>query len=98
MSPIFEIRTKYVHIRTTWFTDECDSEPNHFACVCPAFREARTAAHNQLRAVLAVSLKDAGSDALSEDWAAFEETPLAATGLKVETATGTDRRDRWSSW
>ncbi len=21
MSPIFEIRTKYVHIRTTWFTD-----------------------------------------------------------------------------
>jgi hypothetical protein len=22
MSPIFEIRTKYVHIRTTWFTDE----------------------------------------------------------------------------
>ncbi len=25
----------------------------HFACVCPKFREARTAAHNQLRAVVA---------------------------------------------
>jgi hypothetical protein len=31
----------------------------HFACVCPAFLEARTAAHNQVRAVLAISLKDA---------------------------------------
>ena len=30
----------------------------HFACVCPTFREARTAAHNQLRAVLAASLKN----------------------------------------
>jgi hypothetical protein len=27
----------------------------HFACVCPAFREARTAVHNQVRAVLAIS-------------------------------------------
>ncbi len=44
----------------------------HFACVCPAaFREARTAAHNQVRSVLAISLKDA----LSEDWEVFEETP-----------------------
>jgi hypothetical protein len=43
-----------------------------FACVCLAFREARTAAHNQVRAVvLAISLKDA----LSEDWEVFEEHP-----------------------
>ena len=52
----------------------------HFACVCPAFREARTAAHNQVRSVLAISLKDA----LSEDWEVFEETPLAATSLKLQ--------------
>ena len=52
----------------------------HFACVCPTFREARTAAHNQLRAVLAASLKNF----LSEDWSVFEETPLASTGLKLQ--------------
>jgi hypothetical protein len=52
----------------------------HFACVCPAFWEARTADHNQVRAVLAISLKDT----LSEDWEVFEETPLTATGLKLQ--------------
>ncbi len=52
-----------------------------FACVCPAFREARTAAHNQVRSVLAIILKDA----LSEDCEVFEKTPLlAATGLKLQ--------------
>jgi ribonuclease HI len=52
----------------------------HFACACPAFREARTAAHNQVRAVLADSLKNA----LAEDWIVLEETPLASTGLKLQ--------------
>jgi hypothetical protein len=33
-----------------------------------------------VRAVLAISLKDA----LSDDWEVFEETPLAATGLKLQ--------------
>ncbi len=31
----------------------------HFACVCPEFREARIATDYQVRAVLAISLKDA---------------------------------------
>ncbi len=42
--------------------------------------EARTVAHNQVRVVLAISL----TDALSEDWEMFGETPLAATGLKLQ--------------
>jgi hypothetical protein len=60
----------------------------HYACVCPAFQEASTAAHNQvrliLRAVLAVSLKDTLSEPDSEDWDIFEDTPLASTGLKLQ--------------
>ncbi len=52
----------------------------HFACFCPAFREARTAAHNQLRAVLAASLKNS----LPEDGNVFEKTQLASTGLKLQ--------------
>ena len=52
----------------------------HFACVCPKFREARTAAHNQLRAVVAASLQSS----LSEDWHTFEEKSLAATGLRLQ--------------
>ena len=51
-----------------------------FACVCPKFREARTAAHNQLRAVVAASLQSS----LSEDWHTFEEKSLAATGLRLQ--------------
>ena len=52
----------------------------HFACVCPKFREARTAAHNQLRAVVVACLKSS----LPEDWHTFEERSLAATGLRLE--------------
>ncbi len=55
----------------------------HFACVCPKFREARTAAHNQLSAVVAACLKSS----LSEDWLhwhTFEEKSLVATGLPLE--------------
>ncbi len=52
----------------------------HFACICPKFREARTAAHNQLRAVVATCLKSS----LSEDWHTFEEKSLTATGLRLE--------------
>ena len=49
---------------------------------CPKFREARTAAHNELRAVVAASLKSS----LSEDWHTFEdsEESLAATGLRLQ--------------
>jgi hypothetical protein len=56
----------------------------HFACVYPAFLEARIAAHNQVRAVLAISSKDA----LSEDWEVLGNTPGCN---KLETATGTYR-------
>jgi hypothetical protein len=52
----------------------------HFACVCPKFREARTAAHNQLRAVVVACLKRS----LPQDWHIFEEKSLAATGLRLE--------------
>ncbi len=53
----------------------------HFACACPAFREARTAAHNQVRAVLADSLKNALPE--DSDWNVFEETQLASTGVTL---------------
>ena len=52
----------------------------HFACVCPKFREALTAAHNELRAVVAACLKSS----LPEDWHTVEEKCLAATGLRLE--------------
>ena len=41
---------------------------------------SRTAAHNQLRAVVAASLKSSRS----EDWHTFEAKCLAATGLRLQ--------------
>ena len=58
----------------------------HFACVCPKFTEARTAAHNQLRAVVAASLQSS----LSEDWHTFEEKSLAATDLRLQRVRAED--------
>ena len=53
---------------------------NIVACVCPNSRETRTAAHKQLRAVVAAGLKSS----LSEDWHTFEEKSRAATGLRLQ--------------
>ncbi len=86
MTDIYQVQV-YLHRIGVAKSSQCPHCSNtatetlaHFECVCPAFREARTVAHNQVRAVLAISLKDA----LSEDWEVFEKTPLAATGLKLQ--------------
>jgi hypothetical protein len=49
----------------------------YFACVCPKFREARTSAHNQVRAVITSFL----SNAVGPEWKMYEETPISRTGL-----------------
>ena len=49
----------------------------HFACTCPQFREARTAAHNRVRHRLYSSL----TTLLSKSWTILEETPMSQTGL-----------------
>jgi hypothetical protein len=50
----------------------------HFAChvVCPKFREARTAAHKQIREVVAACLKSS----LPEDWHMYEGKKPSSTG------------------
>ena len=57
----------------------------HFACVRPQFREARTAAHNQVRkrisSLLAKSLRGC--------WDLHEETPMASTGLRLSRVSVT---------
>ena len=52
----------------------------HFACTCPQFREARTAAHNRVRHRLYTSL----STLLPRSWTILEETPLSQTGLHLD--------------
>ncbi len=86
MTGIYPVQV-YLHRIVVTKSSQCPHYSNtaietltHFACVCPAFREARTAAHNQVRAVLAITLKDA----VSKDWEVFEETPLAATRLNMQ--------------
>ena len=56
-----------------------DETLSHFLSVCPRFHDARTAAHNQIRAQLSSSLRKA----LSSGWRCLEETPLSATGLQL---------------
>ena len=51
----------------------------HFACVCPQFREARTAAHNQVRKRVSSLL----AKCLQDRWELYEETPMAKTGLRL---------------
>ena len=51
----------------------------HFACVCPQFREARTAAHNQVRKLISSLL----AKCLHDRWELHEETPMASTGLRL---------------
>ena len=49
----------------------------HFASCCPRFHDARTAAHNKVRAVLSRLI----SQFIPSGWKLREETPMAATGL-----------------
>jgi len=55
----------------------------HFTCVCPKFREARTAAHNQLRdkvsRLLQKQLADIGG------WTLYEEVRIAEVGLRLRS-------------
>ena len=51
----------------------------HFACVCPQFREARTAAHNQVRKLISSLLVKC----LPDRWELHEETPMANIGLRL---------------
>jgi len=51
----------------------------HFACVCPAFREARTSAHNQVRQEITSYL----ASLARPRWIIFEETRMGATGLQL---------------
>ena len=51
----------------------------HFACVCPQFREARTAAHNQVRKLISSLL----AKCLPDRWELHEETPMANIGLRL---------------
>ena len=54
----------------------------HFTAVCPQFREARTAAHNQLRekisGLLQMQLAELGG------WKLFEEVRMAQVGLRLK--------------
>ena len=54
----------------------------HFACVCPQFREARTAAHNQVRKLIS-SESSLLAKCLPDHWKMHEETPMANTGLQL---------------
>ena len=56
-----------------------DETLSHFLSVCPRFDDARTAAHNQIRLQLSVSL----SKSLLRGRRLHEETPVLATGLQL---------------
>ena len=62
----------------------------HFACVCPKFREARTAAHNQVRDVVTSFL----NSTLGSEWTMFEETRMSRTGL-VLSSTSHATAEHW---
>ncbi len=49
----------------------------HFASVCPQFREASTAAHNQVCKLISSLL----AKCLPDRWKLYEETTMANTGL-----------------
>ena len=58
-----------------------DETFGHFACACPTFREARTAAHNQVRKDLAKDLRTL----LSDDWTLYEEKKMQDIGLQMQS-------------
>jgi hypothetical protein len=53
---------------------------NHFACLCPQFREASTAANNQVQQKLYTSL----SKLLPKSWVVHEEIQMHQTGLRLD--------------
>jgi hypothetical protein len=53
----------------------------HFTAVCPQFREARTAAHNQLREIVSNWLQNQLAE--SGGWRLFEEVRMAQMGLRL---------------
>ena len=53
----------------------------HFTTICPRFREARTAGHNQVRAKLTSLLLRCLP---KQQWKLFEETPMRRTGLELQ--------------
>jgi len=60
-----------------------DDKFGHFACACPTFREARTAAHNQVRKDLAKDLRAL----LSDDWTLYEEKKMQDIGLQMQSVS-----------
>jgi hypothetical protein len=53
---------------------------SHFTCLYPQYREARIAAHNQVRHKLYTSL----SKPLPKSWVIHEEIPMHSTGLRLD--------------
>jgi hypothetical protein len=62
---------------------------SHFLSVCPSFHDARTAAHNQIRACLSSSLKRH----LPSKWKLYEETAMLRTGLKMRPVSSARVRE-----
>ena len=52
----------------------------HFMCVCPRFREARTASHNRAFACVSNFLQQT----ISVKWKLYVETPLGSLGLQLQ--------------
>ena len=69
----------------------------HFMCVCPKFREARTAGHNKAWDLISAFL----ARMLSSDWRFYKETPMWRIGLKLLPVLADDaplqeiRVERW---
>ena len=73
-------RIGYVHSsQCTYCTQGVVETLTHFMCVCPRFREARTAGHNKAFAQVSAFIKTT----LSSDWQLYIETQLGCTGLQL---------------
>jgi ribonuclease HI len=62
---------------------------SHFLSVCPRFHDARTAAHNQIRARLSSSLKRH----LPRKWKLYEEAAMLRTGLQLRPVSSARVRE-----
>ena len=62
---------------------------SHFLSVCPRFHDARTAAHNQIRARLSSSLKRH----LPRKWKLYEEAAMLRTGLRMRPVSSARVRE-----
>ena len=71
----------------------CSSGANetlsHFLSVCPRFHDARTAAHNQIRARLSSSVKRH----LPSTWKLYEEAAMLRTGLRMRPVSSVRVRE-----